>query len=89
MAEDEMVGQHHQLNRHEFEQTPGDNERQGSLLCCNPWGHKESDMTQRLNNNNNNKKCNKLIGLFLAHNSYKNLAHNKELAITMAILKFI
>jgi len=44
-TEDEMVGWHHQLNGHEFEQTPGDSERQGSLVCCNPWGQKESDTT--------------------------------------------
>ena len=41
-----MVGRQHQLNGHEFEQTLGDRERQGSLvLCCSPWGCKESDMT--------------------------------------------
>ena len=40
-----MVGWHHQLNGHEFEQTPGDSEGQGSLACCNPWGHKELDMS--------------------------------------------
>ena len=51
MTEDEMVGWHHQLDGHEFEQTLGNGERQGSLECCNPWGHKESDMTERLNNN--------------------------------------
>ena len=48
-TEDEMVGWHHQLNRQEFEQTPGDSEGQGSLTCCSPvhpWGHKESDMTE-------------------------------------------
>ena len=39
-----MVGWHHQLNGHEFEQSPGDGEGQGSLACCSPWGHKESDM---------------------------------------------
>ena len=50
MTEDEMVGWHHQLNGHEFEQAPGDGEGQGSLTCCSPWGHKESDMTERLNN---------------------------------------
>ena len=50
-TEDEMVGRHHQLNGHEFEQTLGDTEGQGSLACCNPWGHKESDMTEWLNNN--------------------------------------
>ena len=47
-----MVGWHHQLNGHEFEQTPGDGEGQGSLACCSPWGHKELDMTEQLNNNN-------------------------------------
>ena len=45
-----MVGWHHQLNRHEFEQAPGDSKGQGSLACCSPWGRKESDMTGRLNN---------------------------------------
>ena len=45
MTEDEMVGWHHQLNGHEFEQTWGDSEGQGSLACCNPWGCKESDRT--------------------------------------------
>ena len=47
-----MVGWHHLLNGHEFELTLGDNEGQGSLACCSPWGRKESDMTERLNNNN-------------------------------------
>ena len=46
-----MVGRHHQLNGHEFEQTPGDSEGQGSLVCCNPRGCIESDMSERLNNN--------------------------------------
>ena len=41
VGEDEMVGWHHWLNWHEFEQTPGDSEGQGSLVCCSPWGHKE------------------------------------------------
>ena len=45
-----MVGEHHQLNEHELEQTPGDSGRQGSLARCNPCGHKEWDMTERLNN---------------------------------------
>ena len=44
-TENEMVGRHHQLNGHEFEQTWGDSEGQGSLACCSPWGRKESDMT--------------------------------------------
>ena len=46
VAEDEMVGQHHPLNGHEFEQTPGDDEEQGSLVYCSSWDHKESDMTE-------------------------------------------
>ena len=41
MTEDEMVGWHHQLNGHGFEQAPGDGERQGSLACCGPWSRKE------------------------------------------------
>ena len=45
-----MVGWHHQLDGHEFEQTLGDGEGQGSLACCSPWGHKESDMTQLMKN---------------------------------------
>ena len=45
MPEDEMVGWHHQLNEHEFEQTLGDDEGLESLACCNPWGRKELDMT--------------------------------------------
>ena len=53
-AEDEMVGQHYQLNGHECEETPGDGEGQRSLVCCSPWGHKESDMTEQLSNSNNN-----------------------------------
>ena len=47
-TEDEMVGQHQGLNGHEFEETLGDSERQGSLVCCSPWGPKESDMTEQL-----------------------------------------
>ena len=48
-----MFRQHHRLNKHEFEQTLGDGEGQGSLACCSLWGHKESDVIQQLNNNNN------------------------------------
>ena len=46
-----MVGWHHLLNGHEFEHTPGDTEGQGNLACCSPWGCKEVDMTEQLNNN--------------------------------------
>ena len=47
MIKDEMVGWHHWLNGHESEQTQGDGEGQGSLVCCSPWGHKESDTTEQ------------------------------------------
>ena len=43
-----MVGWHYRLNAQEFEQTPGDGDGQGSQACCDSWGRKESDMTQRL-----------------------------------------
>ena len=46
-TEDEMVGWHHRLNGHEFESTPGVGDGQGGLVCCSPWGCKESDMTER------------------------------------------
>ena len=49
MTEDEMVGWHHQLNGHEFEQALGVGDGQGSLACCSSWDCKESDMTERLN----------------------------------------
>ena len=48
MTEDEMVGWHHWPNGHVFEQAPGVCDRQGSLVCCNPWGYKESEMTEQL-----------------------------------------
>ena len=56
MTEDEMAGWHHQLDRHEFEWTPGVGDGQGGLACCDSWGCKESDMTERLNwiENSNN-----------------------------------
>ena len=48
-TEVKMVGWHHQLNGHEFEQAPGVGEGQGSLACYTPWSHKELDTTERLN----------------------------------------
>ena len=48
MTEDEMVGCHYQLNGHEFEQALRAGDGQGSLACCDSWGHKESDTTERL-----------------------------------------
>ena len=52
MTEDETVGWHHRLDGRKFEQAPGDGEGQGRLECCSPWSLKESDLTERLDNNN-------------------------------------
>ena len=49
MTEDEMVGLHHQRDRHKFEQAPGVGDGQGGLPCCSPWGRKGSDTTEELN----------------------------------------
>ena len=49
MTKNEMVGWHHQLDGHEFEQAPGVGDGQGGLACCNPWDRKESDTTEWLN----------------------------------------
>ena len=46
MTEDETVGWYHQLDGHEFEQAPEAGDGQGSLECCSPWGHKESNRTE-------------------------------------------
>ena len=53
-TEDEMVGWYHRLNGHEFEQTPGDGNGQGSLAYCSPWDHKQLDTTEWLNGPNSN-----------------------------------
>ena len=47
MTEDEMAGWHHRLKGHELELTPGDGEGQGSLVCCSPLGHEESDTAKQ------------------------------------------
>ena len=52
MTEDEIIGWHHRLYGHEFEQTPGDSEGQGSLARCSTWGRRDLDVTSKLNNNN-------------------------------------
>ena len=51
MRGNEMVGWHHRLNGFEFDQTPRDDEGQGRLVCCSPWGRTDSDMTEQLKNN--------------------------------------
>ena len=62
-TEDEMIEWHHQLNGHEFEQAPGVNDGQGSLVCCSPWVSKESDKTERLNWLTENS-------IYLVHNNW-------------------
>ena len=65
-----MVGWHHQLNGHESEQASGVGDGQGSLACCSPWGHKELDTIEQLNNNNLFKK----VIFELAKNDEKELS---------------
>ena len=60
ITEDEMVGWHHQLNGREFEQTPGVGDGQEGLACCSPWGHRELDMTKRLNWSNYQERDGKM-----------------------------
>ena len=81
-----MVGWHHRLNGHEFEQTLGDGEGQGSLACCSPRGHKESDVTERLNNNCSQsdywigeKKMCSLLSMSLGDKQIPNYKSCKEL----------
>ena len=65
MTKDEMLGWHYQLNGHELEQALGDGEGQGSLACCSPWGHKESDMTEQLNNKSLYQNLHLLMSILL------------------------
>ena len=70
-TEDEVVGWHHWVNGHEFEQAPGASEGQGSLVCCRPCGHKELDMTEQLNKEKDNSYWwrRQMIGpIFIKHN---------------------
>ena len=68
-TEDEMVGWHHQLSGHKFEQTMEDSEGQGSLVCCSPWGRRESETTEQLNNNNSNRHWICLVNFYLNNSS--------------------
>ena len=61
MTEDEMVGWHHRLDGHEFEQAPAVGDGQGSLVCYNPWDWKESDPTEQVNNNKEKKTYSSFI----------------------------
>ena len=60
MTEDEMVGWHHQLNGHEFEQALGVADGQGGLACCSPWGRIGSDTPERLDNNEDGSAANRV-----------------------------
>ena len=84
VAEDEMVRQHHRLKGPEFEQTLGDGEGEGSLACYSPWGHKELDMTEQLNNMLSTAGVPNLQDLMLDNlrwswcNNNRNTVHNKQ-----------
>ena len=67
-TEDEMVGRHHWLNGHEFEQAPGDGEGQGRLARCSPWGQKELDTTEQLSNNGS-------LSIIYTHSLLANILH--------------
>jgi len=73
-----MVGCHHRLNGREFEQTLGEGEGQGSLVCCSPWGHKELDTTELNNSNDVNAKGKlpKMTKFGQNYNSDDTLDHN-------------
>ena len=73
-----MVGWHHQLSGHEFEETPRDDEGQGSLACCSPWGRKDMDMTEQLNNN---KPLNQLWKFCSIHKFFLFSIHNAQVSI--------
>ena len=75
-----MVEWHHRLNWHEFQQAVGDSEGQGRLACCGPWGHQESDTTEKQNNNPNYK-----IGYLLSFDIcfLKNIDQSKRVDQTL------
>ena len=83
-AEDQMVGWHHRLNAHEFEQTPGHSEGQARLVCYSPWGHKESDTTEELNIRSSKKirrYCTSQLSIHPFNESTYNVSGTKILCI--------
>ena len=62
-----MVGWQYRISGHEFEQAPGDGKGQGSLVCCSPWGQKESDRTERLHNSKIKKENIVLCNLWVLY----------------------
>ena len=79
MTENGMVGWHHQLDGHEFEQVPGVGDRQGSLVCCSPWGCKELDMTELLNWTERRKKEVIYIKILFFTNAFQLVYLNEDL----------
>ena len=77
-TENQMVGWHHWLKGHEFEQALGDGEGKGVLACCSPWCHKELDMTEWLNNNNQLREICSLKRSLLAIGWWMHLGQNKN-----------
>ena len=78
MTEDEMVGWHHHLNGHEFEQTLGPSEGQGSLAGCSPWGHRESDTTEQLNNMYGGKAGSPIVSWLVLNDGDRDQAQNRR-----------
>ena len=76
-----MVGWHHRLEGNEFEQALGDGEKQGSLACCSPWGHKELDMTERLNSNSAHSKYPHLSQAHLLNRRTRSPEQKKRLGL--------
>ena len=87
MTEDEMVGCHHWLNGHEFEQAPGDGDGQGSLACCSTWGRKELETAEWLDNNKNENGflC---VCLFFMYHFYEN-CHKPTMLYTIILYSIV
>ena len=80
-TEDEMAGWHHWLDGREFEWTLGDGDGQGGLACCDSWGRKESDTTERLNWTELN-----WIYTFSSSNNFQRIAHNKSSQVGLCLI---
>ena len=76
ITEDEMIGWHHWLHEHEFEQSLGVGDRQGGLACCSPWGHKESDTTEQLNWTETGEKWNVFLIALFSLNKHRTKSFN-------------
>ena len=85
MTEDEMVGWHHQLDKHEFGQALGVGDRQGSLACCSLWGHKESDMTEGLNCTDSRTRFEGSVGIILLENEVYEVLPEMYFSLTQYI----